>query len=236
MQRVNGYFSDDESTAIMQALISYRSEETDSIPFEYISDQQYFGVKPFSLLGMPIYAIDAGAFTGDFVETLVTRNVGLIGKIYAFEPGEQQYSAMQSRVKRIVLENCLNERQIELINGCVGEEKGFCSLTDQAGSSSLSVDTLSGGDTEVFAIDDFFKNSRVTLIKADIEGMELAMLKGAQNLIQTQKPRLAVCIYHKPQDFYEIPEYIHSLVPEYHMAVRHHSQTFAETVLYCWID
>lgn len=62
------------------------------------------------------------------------------------------------------------------------------------------------------------------------------MLLGAEKGIKKYKPKLAVCIYHNAVDFYFIPLLIHSFVPEYKFAVRHHSYELDETVLYVWIE
>ena len=70
------------------------------------------------------------------------------------------------------------------------------------------------------------------MIKLDVEGAELESLKGAEKTILRDKPKLAVCIYHKPEDLTQIPLYIKNLVPEYKLYIRHHSNRFTETVLY----
>lgn len=70
------------------------------------------------------------------------------------------------------------------------------------------------------------------MIKMDVEGSELESLKGAKRTIQRDKPKLAICIYHKPEDMTEIPMFIKELVPEYRLYVRHHSNSDLETVLY----
>lgn len=74
----------------------------------------------------------------------------------------------------------------------------------------------------------------MTFMKADIEGEELHMIRGAQKLIARHKPKLAICIYHNDEDLYEIPMELRRLNPEYKFALRHHKPQFYETVLYCW--
>jgi FkbM family methyltransferase len=89
--------------------------------------------------------------------------------------------------------------------------------------------------TEMVKLDDILYGKRITLIKMDIEGAELNALKGTENIIKAQKPNLAICLYHKLNDFWEIPLFIKTLVPEYHLYVKHHSSTFWGTVLYAAI-
>ena len=50
----------------------------------------------------------------------------------------------------------------------------------------------------------------------DIEGSELAAVKGAVKTIKAYKPTLIISLYHKGQDFFEIPPLLKKLVPSYH--------------------
>ncbi|WP_156920145.1 hypothetical protein [Brachyspira alvinipulli] len=45
---------------------------------------------------------------------------------------------------------------------------------------------------------------------------------------------MAISVYHRPDDLLTIPKFIKELVPEYNLALRHHSVKLSETVLYCW--
>lgn len=56
-----------------------------------------------------------------------------------------------------------------------------------------------------------------TMIKLDITGGSLAALQGSSELIQALKPKLAICINQPISDFWEIPLYLKSLVPEYQL-------------------
>jgi hypothetical protein len=113
----------------------------------------------------------------------------------------------------------------------VGKYQGNVNLS----SGSISSNEEQTGNVSIYSLDSYLQGNPVTLIKADIEGMELDMLKGARQIIIEQRPKLAICIYHTPWDYFEIPLYIKSLVPEYHLAIRHHYTGLNETVLYAWV-
>lgn len=85
-------------------------------------------------------------------------------------------------------------------------------------------------------LDDVLQGKKCTFLKMDIEGSELNALKGAAETIKKWKPRLAICIYHKPEDIIEIPLYVKKLVPEYKLKMRQYSTYFYDTVMYAYID
>lgn len=81
-------------------------------------------------------------------------------------------------------------------------------------------------------IDDTVGNAEVTFIKMDIEGAEMPALQGAKKTILRCKPKLAVSVYHKPEDFVAIPKFIKSLRDDYKYYLRAYSRTGCETILY----
>lgn len=85
----------------------------------------------------------------------------------------------------------------------------------------------------VVKMDEVLSGKRVTFIKMDIEGSELRALKGAEDIIRKQKPKLAICVYHKPEDIWEIPGFIQSLRNDYKFYFRHYCYWgTGETVMY----
>ena len=49
----------------------------------------------------------------------------------------------------------------------------------------------------------------------DIEGDELKALKGAQEHIRKDSPKLLISIYHKNDHYFQIPKYINTLNKNY---------------------
>ncbi len=86
---------------------------------------------------------------------------------------------------------------------------------------------------EIVRLDDALKSEDVTFIKMDIEGSEVAALRGAEEILRTKKPQLAICVYHKTSDFWEIPSLIREGGLNYKLYLRHHyNRNCWGTVLY----
>ena len=73
---------------------------------------------------------------------------------------------------------------------------------------------------------------RVDFIKMDIEGAELDALRGAEASIRRNRPKLAISLYHNPQDIETIPRYLAGLDLGYRFYLDHHTIHQNETVLF----
>jgi hypothetical protein len=95
------------------------------------------------------------------------------------------------------------------------------------GKNSISI--------ELTDIDSFVNENNVNLgvIKLDVEGMELRIMKGAIESIKKYKPVLLISIYHTPDDFFRIKPLIEDLNLGYKFFVRKiaPSRMFSETML-----
>lgn len=66
----------------------------------------------------------------------------------------------------------------------------------------------------------YYEDKKVTLINMDIEGMEQEVIKGLSECIKRNRPVLAICAYHKPEDIVELPLLVHDIVDEYKIIFR----------------
>lgn len=171
--------------------------------------------------------VDAGSFNCetdlDFIERCPNYK-----ELIVFEPDPASY------------ENCLEIskkwgiRDINIYNVGLWDKKDMLPFQMNEGGSRIS--DAGTAMVSLDSLDCILSGKKVSFIKMDIEGAELRALYGSRDTIIKYKPKLAICVYHKPEDIIEIPAYIHKLVPDYKLYLRHYSQNASETVLYAMLD
>jgi len=146
-------------------------------------------------------------------------------KIIAFEPNKYSFDkckkiADEHNIDNFAIYNlgAWNKKEILRFNA----DLCIASCIDDNGMEIINADS----------IDNILNGDEATFIKMDIEGSELKALMGAEQTIKKYKPKLAICIYHKPSDIVEIPLYINSLIPDYKFYIQHYSMFIYDTVLY----
>lgn len=167
--------------------------------------------------------IDGGALDGGDSMNFIKWCNGNYDAIYMFEPDADNY---QNLVPLQVANNKI----------AIYEEGLWSSLGKvyfSAGNKENSAISEKGNAViQVTSIDEKLQGKGISVIKMDIEGSEKQALIGAAKTIRKWKPRLAICVYHKPEDIIEIPLKILELNPEYKFYLRHYSYMDTETVLY----
>lgn len=172
--------------------------------------------------------IDAGAFKGE-TSIWFADKTGINGKVFAFEIVKSHLDLLVRNVKRNKLEDI-----IEIIDKGLLDENKSVFVSQEGGASSCS-DYSKELIADVIKLDTFIEENhleKIDFIKMDIEGSELAALKGAAGAIRMHKPKLAICIYHKYEDIFEIPLFIKSLVPDYKIFISHKVPYSFGTVLF----
>ena len=194
-----------------------------------INSHSYFS-QDFYPISSDEVLFDCGAFTGDTIEDFVTFTNKKYKKIVAFEPDEKNVKRLNAFINNKI-------ENVVVIQKATGDKNGKVAFLNNGNMFSKTVDVKDSSDelsVDIVRLDNYI-DYHPTLIKMDIEGAELDSLIGATQIIKTLKPKLAICIYHMPFDFYEIPKFLKSLVPEYKFKVRQHESCFCETVLYAYI-
>ncbi len=80
-------------------------------------------------------------------------------------------------------------------------------------------------------IDNIIKD-KIDFIKLDIEGAEQDAIEGAKETIKKYTPILAICIYHKAEDWYKVPQKVLAINDNYKIYLRHYMEGIFETVMY----
>jgi FkbM family methyltransferase len=229
----DGFVGDERSRRVLRAVLAAMLTGSRAPLAEVFEKDQYFCLPQFAGIEKEIY-VDAGAYVGDSIERFVWTHYGVFDRIIAFEPGPRQFAALEIRTQRLKAEWALEDRQIELVPAALGQARARARAESASGQmTSLS---LGEGDTEfaIETLDGHLAGRRISFLKADVEGMEMALIEGAAETIRTHRPKIAICVYHYPDDIPVISARLRALVPDYQFALRHHSPQLMETVLYAW--
>ena len=231
IDHVSNLLSDNKSLKVLRGLICGRLTNN----LQYINNisesNQYF---PSDIIGFSHEEIfiDGGAYTGDTLHEFIKRSGKCFSKAYCYEPGKWQANRFQNNYVDLIASG-----KVVLIQKGLWDKSEILSFIDNNNVNSRISSGQEDNKIQTVSIDETVpKKEKVTFIKMDIEGSELKALKGAEKTILRNKPKLAICIYHKPEDIFEIPEYIDSLGLGYKLYIRHHGipplAQFGDTVLY----
>ena len=175
--------------------------------------------------------LDCGAAFGD-VSLQFAEAVGEDGHFVCFEPYPLFLRVFQ---ENMAMNPHLTSRIRLIERGVWDVDEATLSFIEGGGGSRI--DTSNNATTKIrtTTLDQAVGAlglAKVDFIKMDIEGAELRALKGAEATLRRFRPTLAICLYHNPQDFHEIPAYLDGLGLGYRFHLNHHYVNEWETVLY----
>ena len=206
-----------------ETLISYLNQRVtgDYKYAEDVFDPDHYFSKDIIKLNHEVF-VDCGAFTGDTIQELIARDNPK--KVYAFEPDEQNFTALKNKY--------INDSRIVCLKKGAYSKQSVLSFAANNADASKITDS---GDykIEVDSIDNLIQDEKISFIKMDIEGAEQEALKGATQTIKENHPKLAISAYHKFEDLLTLPQFIYSLSDRHQFFLRRHSHLTHELVLYC---
>ncbi|NJD25035.1 MAG: FkbM family methyltransferase [Betaproteobacteria bacterium] len=223
LKALHARLADDESRCCLYRIAAFRLGLDDAYASFRHDLTQYFN--PLTLAALPsrpISYIDGGAYDGASLLQLAACHP--IAQAHLFEPDPENYRKLADRLQASPFPvHCLplglmNSYQVLSFAGGQGEGGN---LSD---SGNIHVACA--------ALDDLIPNTPIDFIKLDVEGAEIAALRGACRLLERHRPMLAISLYHRPDDLWAIPEALDSLCPDYRLFIRQHYFNSFDCVLY----
>lgn len=223
---VRSMLADEYSMEVFDKLINYRLSGKPS----FLRSAESAEAEAFGLLniGKDETYVDLGAYTGDTAEKFLSLCGREFRKIYAFEPDSRSFSKLRRRLYMLTPE------QLEAHNAIAWNEDCELDFVQKAGRSSAITGKGRIVKTQARSVDSVLNGEKATLIKLDVEGCEKQALIGATKTIGKYRPKLILSLYHRNEDYFELPLLVHKLNPHYKMYLRHHPYVPAwDTNLYC---
>lgn len=143
-------------------------------------------IRPYLTSGATV--LDIGAWAGWYA-IHASKPVGPQGKVIAFEPDPRNFEFLVGNVR---MNGCGNVVCLPLAIGDRSEPATFWRDAANTGATSGKHEAVpipgSSFTALVARLDDLFPCASVNVIKSDIQGAELRMLRGAEKLIERCRP------------------------------------------------
>lgn len=169
---------------------------------------------PISLTDQEIYC-DLGAYNGDTVEEFIKRTNGSYKAIYAMEPDKRNFQKC--------LKNCLNYDNIFLYNYAAWNYDGKINFSKNSGRQAC----MQNGGTKTESkkipcqsLDSILNGKECSYIKYDVEGADIAAIRGSSRTIKKFSPKICCGVYHRCYDFIDIPIEINKINSSYKFSLR----------------
>jgi len=142
--------------------------------------------------------IDVGAHIGTFSIPFARFNKER-GKIYSFEADPDNYNLLRQNISENCLENVIipthaivsdSKQKFAMLKPCDDNSGSYCFLPDSNQSD------IYRSDLNVINIDEWYEHSeteaRIDIIKIDVEGAEMAVLRSCERIIRRYLPLMYI--------------------------------------------
>ncbi len=220
-------FADEESRRQFVAHLRFRLQ----LDFEALPacvPDNYFPDGVLPVLPPNVVFVDCGAYDGDSVRAFLAHQDGRFDHIYAFEPDARNCERLRSYVASLGAE----AERIDVLNAATGQRHEKLRF-DSAGNMSSSFSSSGSVEVDVLPIDEVVQaNGAPVYLKFDVEGAEWEALKGCRRLLERARPFMAISVYHRPDDLWQLPLYIESLGLGYYSFLRTQGEDGADVIAY----
>lgn len=198
--------ADDISRRTFENILKYKL----SGKIGYLLDCQVDEAEPYSsfLKLSNERFLDLGAYNGDTVLSF-TKNCPNYDSILAVEPDKKTFKKLLSNTEGI--------KNLTVVNACISDKCETVSFKMLGGRNSV----LGDGKDQIEAVTVDSLGFNPTYIKMDVEGEEVAAIKGGSQTILNYKPKMLISAYHRTDDFITIPKAVFNIRDDYKLYIRH---------------
>lgn len=187
---------------------------------------------PAQALSNPLLTyVDGGAYDGDTLGLFLKLSGNTFRKAIALEPDPTNAHKIRTYFSTLPQDISM---KLELVNKGVWRESGEVSF---AGGGNMAGAISDKGETRipVTSLDDLLAGEPAPyFIKLDVEGSEMAALEGAHRTIRTQRPLLAIAVYHTPSDLADVYAWLESAGCNYTYGLRCYGGDGTDLMLFVW--
>lgn len=225
--KAESLWSDSSSLDTYRSFINwYMTGEASQLPGRPI-ENSYFPSDLFSILPREVL-VDCGAFDGDTIRQVLDRVGTAFCAVLAIEADPISLKKLNQWLEKLSEDI---RGKIHVHPCAVGFEHARVRF-EVTGTVDSRMCTDGGVEVDCLPLDSLLDHSPVTMIKMDIEGAEYDALRGTKDVIQRDRPILAICVYHTQSDIWRIPLLVKSMVPEYRFFLRTYEGDGFQTVMY----
>jgi len=190
-------------------------------------ESQYFpsDLVPRTLRGL---FVDCGAYDGDTIRALMDHVGPLLPPVVAYEPDPHNHARLLEWSRTLPREILAN---MDFRAKAVGSAAGNVSFSGE-GDAASRIDMAGTDVVPVVRLEEDLKGQDIGFLKMDLEGFEQEALLGASCLLGGAGQFAAVCIYHRPDDFWRIPAFMAKHFLHHRFHVRTHGQDGFDVVFY----
>jgi FkbM family methyltransferase len=194
--------------------------------FFFPDDWHYYEVQETEIVPGDI-VLDCGAADGLFSMMVAGR----CERVYAIEPLPPFIDALERTFEG--LDN------VKVMPLALSDRVGEATIIDAGPLSSIGIPREGASfRVKTSTVDKLFYDQGipVSFIKADLEGHELLMLKGAENTLRKNAPRIAITTYHRKEHADSICRYLKSIDHRYQFRTKGINQFGTPFMLHAWVD
>lgn len=184
MEYISKCLADDKSRYVLEKYIAvWTTNDISHLLGSDVCVEDIYGLEKLDISTKESF-VDIGAWEGDTIELFLKKTKKNYEYIYAVEPDPNSFKTLKNKFA--------GRENISLIQCGIGEKVGELYLGEENSQSAFLKKEVTARKVKVMTIDTLFIEENISLIKIFVPFMFYEILKGGENVIRKNKPRMIV--------------------------------------------